>query len=278
MLNNNPIDSLSKYANAPSNVYVTKSNSSKIATYSSIKGRAEDFENLYDSSLSFLLSTPELNLLYIYKETVSNPEHIFQAYKKWESVDTKKYVWEGGTPAFHSTYECERLHSQYVNLEIPVEIQSRGDLEVEKFRRFVKANYSLMDDNESLFLKRLEAQFFLRNPPKSVRAVNSGLTTVKNLDLNELKHEIDKLIKSAQAFKGTDQHVFNLIENKGYGTHKVKEAKILGHPLNTWHNYKIDLKESLKQYFLIRFNPELQFDKTLLQQIGFMPCGNCCKK
>ena len=276
MLNKNPIEPSLKQAKASLDVYVTKSNSLKIATFSSIKGSIEDFENLYDSSLTFLLSTPELNLLYAYKETISNPEHIFQAYKKWKPIDTKKYVWEGGTPAFHSTPECERLHSQYINLEIPPEIQSRDDAEVEKFRRFVKANYALLEDNEPLFLKRLDARFVLRNPPKSVKASNSGLTTLRNFDLHELKKEIDNLINSAQVFMEKDHDTLNIIKNKGYGTHIVKEAKIADHPLNIWHKYKTDLKGLLKQYFLVRFNPEMQFDKTLLEQIGFMPCSNCC--
>jgi len=40
---------------------------------------------------------------------------------------------------------------------------------------------------------------------------------------------------------------------------------------------KIQLKRLLVQYFKVRYNPELSFDKRLLEELGFKPCQSCFK-
>ena len=256
-------------------VYITKSNGLKIVSDLGLNGTKEEFECLYDKSISFILSTPELNLLHIYKKLCSHPKDAFSAFKKVQKRDTKQFVWEGGSPAYHYTKNCTRLNSEFTNLTIPIEIQEKGDFEIEKFRIFVKEFKGLLEQNESKFLDKLEVHFLLKNRPKSVKFHNSGVEGFVNYDLSELKEKIDKVIDSSIGFMNSDKETLKLIKSKGFGTHKLKEAKDPDHKLYTWHNFKIELKELLRQYYRVRFNPELKFEKSILDQIGFHPCKEC---
>lgn len=258
-------------------VFITKSNESKILSNLDLKGDKADFECLYDESLSFILSTPELNLLHVYKRLCAHPKEALAAYKKVNKKDTKQFVWEGGKPAFHFKSDCPRLNSEFTNITIPVEIQDKGDLEISRFRDFVKEYRCLLEEDEVRFMHKLEARFLLKNPPKSIKYLNSGVQEFCNLNLLDLKYQIDSLLIKASKFRDSDEEISKLISVKGYGTHKVKEAKDKSSPLYEWHAMKSELKDLLKQYYRVKFNPELKFDKTLLEQVGFQPCRECDK-
>lgn len=260
-----------------SEVYITKSNFERIANKKRLEVEQGDFEDLYDSSLSFMLTAPELRGLYNYREFLKNPNLFIQALEKNNNQTGMNWVWEGSAPAFHCKESCDRLHNDYINVEIPPEIMDRGDHEIEKYRDFVKANTALLENDDSLFLKRLEAQFFLKNPPKTIRGSNSGTTNIKNFDLIELKDSIEKVLRDAVSFSNKDEETSKIIRDKGYGTNRVKEAKVSGHPLFVWHKYKVELKRLLKGYYSSKYNREFKFKSSILGQLGFKPCV-CCKK
>ncbi|MFT6842274.1 MAG: hypothetical protein ACJASR_001040 [Psychroserpens sp.] len=256
-------------------VYITKANESNIISNLDLKGSKEDFECLYDRSISFILSTPELRLLFLYKELCSHPQDAFSAFKKTKKTDTKTYVWEGTARAYHFKNNCSRLTAEFTNLTIPPEIQVKGNILIEKYRVFVKDNKELLVQNESRFLDKLEAQFLLKNRPQKVSFENSGVYEFTNYDLKKLKSEIDDLILSAEKHMNRDEETYKEIKAKGFGTHKIDEAKISGHPLYIWHNYKLNLKSLLRNYYRVRFNPEMKFEKSSLDQIGLQPCSTC---
>ncbi len=257
-------------------VYITKSNASQLALKTD--GLDSSFSELYDSDLSFILTTPELTFLQIYKEVCKSDKDSIKIYKRREKrKDTGNFVWEGGTPAFHSSIGCPVLTSNFLNLEIPPEIKKQGETSIERYRVFVKQNSKLLKENQSSFIDKLEARFLLINRPKSISYSNSGTSQISNYNLEELKATIDELISSAQSFMSSSESTRTIIKNQGYGTHKVKKAKEKGHPLHRWHQYKVDLKRLLKEYYQIRFNPELRFERSLLEQVGFKPCQECFK-
>jgi hypothetical protein len=261
-----------------SEVYITKSNFERIANKKRLEVEPCDFEDLYDSSLGFIFSVPELRGLYIYREFLKNPNLFIHALEKSNNQTGMDWVWEGASgPAFHCNKDCMRLHSDYINVEIPPEITDRGCHEVEKYRAFVGANTALLENDDRLFLKKLEAQFFLKNPPKTIKGTNSGTTNVKNFDLIELKNSIEKILRDAVSFKSKDEETSKIIRDKGYGTNRVKEAKVSGHPLFVWHKYKVELKRLLKGYYSSKYNREFKFKSSILGQLGFKPCV-CCKK
>ena len=260
-----------------SEVYITKSNFERIANKKRLEVEQGDFEDLYDSSLSFMLTAPELRGLYNYREFLKNPNLFVQALEKNNNQTGMDWVWEGSAPAFHCNESCDRLHSDYINVEIPPEIMDRGNHEIEKYRSFVEANSELLKSDDSRFLKRLEAQFFLKNPPKTIKGSNSGTTNIKNFDLIELKDSIEKVLRDAVSFSNKDEETSKIIRDKGYGTNRVKEAKVSGHPLFVWHKYKVELKRLLKCYYSSKYNREFKFKSSILGQLGFKACV-CCKK
>ncbi|WP_188630997.1 hypothetical protein, partial [Oceanisphaera marina] len=190
--------------------------------------------------------------------------------------DTKKYVFEGGNPTYHTNKKCERFTSNFINLEIPPEIADKGDESIKRFRAFCKENMDLLVSDESRFKERLSIHFLLKNPPNKISHNNSGSVEFQNLSLEELESLIDQLLEDADAFRNRDKDTAKLIRNKGYGTDRAKEAKIEGNPLFIWHNkYKTNLKRLLQEYFRVKLNPDLKFEGELLEQLGFKPCHNC---
>lgn len=43
------------------------------------------------------------------------------------------------------------------------------------------------------------------------------------------------------------------------------------------HTFKTPVKDRLIEYFRIKFNPDMKFEGSLLEQLGFKPCGACLK-
>lgn len=257
-------------------VYITKSNFQNLVFQKANDKRS--FEDLYKTDLSTILTVPELALLQVFKDAYEHPEDFLTHYKKRKApVDTKKWVFEGSRPAYHCNLQCERLNSAYLNLEIPEEIRYKGDEEIRKFRAFTKEHISLLTNDEARFLIKLELRFGLKNPPQSVKKDNSSSNLVENYSLEELEQEIDSLLVDAEKFRHSSESVRKIINDKGYGTNRLKEASVEGHPLNLWHNkYKQPLKSRLQEYFKVKLNKELKFEGKLLDQLGFVSCKSCC--
>lgn len=106
---------------------------------------------------------------------------------------------------------------------------------------------------------------------------NSGMARFENVDLEEVNQRIKSLLFDAERFRNQSQEVSDLIYSYGYGTHRRMEARQPGHLLYTWHHeYKLGLKHLLETYFRVKFNPELSFEGSLLEQLGFVQCKHCC--
>ena len=257
--------------------FITTSNCLRIVRTLDYSLQAKDLEDLYKKKLWHILSTPELALLSIFKEACEKSDLVFEAYQRIEArPDTKRWVWEGGVPSYHSSSSCEKLNSDYINWEIPPEIQARGDVEIVKFRKFFSENRALLETDEPKFITRLDAQFALKNPPRSIFSDNSGAKGIDNINLKDLEDRIDLLLVDAEKFRNSDESTKSKIDRQGYGTHRLKEAKEPGSVLHTWHNdYKKELKKQLCHYFRIKFNRELGFSGMLLESLGFKRCAHC---
>lgn len=261
-------------------VYITRSKLSSIAyAMSKSKKKTASIDGLYKADLKPLFTQPELALLSVYKEMCADPIQAFQEYRKIpERSPQENQIFQDSSPAYHLDRDCERLHNDYYNLEMPLEIEQRGEAEIDRFRAFCEENKSLIREENPIILKKLEAQFFLKNPPSKIIAKNSGVTHFDNMDLEKLEREIDGLIFDAAKFRNKDNSTNKLIRDKGYGTNKSEEAKNPDSPLYVWHNtYKVPIKAMLMHYFRVKFNPNLVFDGQLLDQLGFRPCINCCE-
>ena len=125
-------------------VYITRANSMKILRkldYSSL-----NIEGAVYSKPIFFLNKREEQALLAYKEFVMNPEKfIEEVYQKVEVIDNFRYVFEGESPCYHRREDCERLHSEFRNYEIPQAIRERGLEEVQRYRVWFKDNMHLLD-------------------------------------------------------------------------------------------------------------------------------------
>lgn len=261
-------------------VYITKQNFNKILPLNEklIIPDNITLDTVYKKSLRGILSTREIGLLYTLKEFYSNKEFALDRYQKIRVEDNKKFVYVSKNPSYHYDINCKNLTSDFVNFEIPEEIKERGDHEIYLFREFYKRNSHLLKEKNDVFLMRLKIEFKLEHPPSRIEFDNSGRQEIKNIDLKELENLIDQLMFNAEKYRNKDEETKEIIEKYGYGTHQRKETQKKESPLYEWHHtYKLGLKELLKEYFRVKFNPNLSFDGKLLDELGFKPCAHCSR-
>ena len=259
--------------------FITHYNSQKILYQVDLeKMDHKDLLNLYKTRL-WLLSYREQVWLSGAKRLFGNPEEFLSSmYIKNKPIDTKRFVYEGYLPAYHDSKECEKLNSSYDNFEIPAEIIHKGDTEIERFRKWFKSNKELYEQDPNTFLKRLEIQFFLKNPPTRVSGSNSGVVSFDNINIDILESEIDQLMDQAQRFYYQSEVHQNTIDLKGDFAWKLAKGANESSIIYIWHHsYKEKLKEKLITYYRLKLNPELEFSGRLLSTLNFRPCSNCCK-
>lgn len=268
-----------------SNVYITNGNLRKITTSFRLKsgyyGPKEfylTFEDFNYDLLKKILSVPEMALICIYKETLADLEEGISIFKKIEKKDNFKFVYEGFQPAYHFDKKCDKLHSDFQNYELPDRLKDDKEGS-EKFRKIFRENLNYIKNNKLDVAKiriNLAMGWELEYPCiNAVEIMNSDSTFFEEYDLESLKKQVHQIMFDADKFRSSSEEVKKQINNLGYGTNKLQERHINGHPINVWHKIKIDLKNTIQTYFRVRLNPDLNFDGSLLDQLGFRPCSMC---
>lgn len=268
-------------------VYITKANSMKIL-------RKLDYNNLnlegsvYNKPLFFLNKREEQALL-AYKEFVMNPEKfIKEVYQRVEVIDNYRYVFEGESPCYHKRDDCGRLHSEFRNFEIPQAIRDRGTDEVQRYRSWFKENMYLLDGKKDILEMRIYTAFGIHVRAEEIIKDNSGIKTVENLDLSQLEDRLNGLIKAAGRFYYKSSKNTRILKqysrfaflgayreplyrnNTGYPDGEVKRLLV-----EYEEHYKRPIIDMLYNYYRIKFNPELEMEGYLLDQLGFRPCAHC---
>lgn len=268
-------------------VYITRANSMKIL-------RKLDYNNLniegsvYSRPIFFLNKREEQALL-AYKEFVMNPEKfIEEVYQRVEVIDNFRYVFEGESPCYHRREDCDRLHSEFRNYEIPQAIRDRGFNEVQRYRTWFKDNMYLLDGRKDILEMRIYTAFGIHVKAEEIIKVNSGIKTIENPDLSQLENRLDDLIKKAgRYYYKSPKHTKILKQyskfaflgayneplyhnNTGYSDEEVKKLLV-----EYEEQYKRPIIDMLYNYYRIKFNPELEMEGYLLDQLGFRPCVHC---
>jgi len=265
-------------------VYITKANMQKIISSSNIKDI--DIKGEIYKEKIYLFSKYEENELLAVQELLKDPEKYFdKVYKPYKSKDNKQYVYKEQSPAFHTINNCERLTADFINLKIPEIIIQQGL--VDEFREWFKTVEHLMD-NPAAFKMRAELKWGFSIYLEEVVYKNSGFLGYDNICIEELEGKIDKLLKSAGLFyyssdKNTiilkrfgkltflaykQESIYN--NETGYDDDKVKVL------LREYDNeFKKPLKDLLIKYYMLKFNPDIEIKKSLLDSIGFRQCSHC---
>ncbi len=268
--------------------FLTKSNSLRIIASIDFKKIGNLNGHVYKKPIYFFSQYEKNNLLGL-KELLSDPENfIREFYVPIENIDSFKYVFEGGKPAYHHNHNCSRLNSNFKNFEIPEAIRERGKDEVFKFRKWFKENQYLLDKPD-VFVARVFSAFKIQVNPKAIDYDNSGVEIIENLNLEELENRIDNYIsKAGQYFNSSNNEKKNVIR-------RFQKYTFLAYSENTIHNndtrfsdsaikkflkqydihFKRPIKELLIEYYRVLHNPNLKFEGSLLEQLGFKPCNSC---
>ena len=268
--------------------YITSYNTHKIVTRNNFKN-----VNLSGQVYRFkiyMFSKYEENCLLAIQELMKNPENYFkQIYDPIVVHDSKKYVYKEHQPAYHTNKDCKRLHSDFTNFELPQEIKERGDLEIERFRKWFSENQHLLETPD-VFVMRLKFAFGISYNPKSIIYENSGFAEVKNYSVEELENKIDFHIKEAGRYFYAEEKNTKILRAFGKFSGRAFldipfEGNYTGYSdddvrdfLKEYHKkYKLPLRKLLIEYYRIKFNPDLKFAENFMEVLGFKKC-ECCKR
>lgn len=255
--------------------YITSYNTHKIVTRNNFKN-VNLSGQVYRFKL-YMFSKYEENCLLAIQELMKNPENYFkQIYDPMVVYDSKKYVFKEHQPAYHIDEGCVKLHSDFTNFELPQAIIEKGDLEIERFRKWFLENQYLLETPD-IFVMRLQSAFGVSYNPKAINYENSGFDELENYSVQELENKIDLLIKAAGRYyyaneknttilkdfgkisgcAFTDNPLYN--NNTGYTDAEVKAF------LKEYHRkYKLPIRKLLIEYYRIKFNPDLKFAENYM--------------
>jgi hypothetical protein len=294
--------------------FITRSNFIRIT--SKVKLTEDDVKQaIYKKKIFFFNQIDEKKILSVKQFLVNAEDGVYEFVEKGFLPDTYSFVNEESRHAkYHTNKSCEGLHATYKDYEIPVEIkyrtgESKVDVKrVEEFRKWFK-----QEDIQNLFLKdpkkfveRLQIKFNLQNPPKPVEMGGNGVQGIKTLSEKELEAEIDKLISAASEHYRSSTKVNSILVDhglskntywvtskkyremeitcycikckKGLQTTGYSDAEVREVLLEFYNKIKRPIINYLIDYWIIKLNPGLNFDKNILEQLEFKPCNLCIDK
>lgn len=220
---------------------------------------------------------------------MENPNEYFATYKKiTKRADTFTYVSEYDSPTYHYDKQCEVLNAKFSSYVIPESIQLLGEKKCTEFRKWFKFNESLLESDPTKFYEVLEKKYGV-SELDIVEKENSGVVQFTEKSVDELEEDINALITEYNKFshKPEVQTILRAYRNYSF---KVKlgdtipdittnhtSEEIVNVLLDLRDKYKKPLEGMLKTYFRAKYNPELYYDESILEQLGFKPCKHCCK-
>lgn len=277
--------------------YLTKSNVNRIMGKADL-GKMELKGGIYKRIIYFF-NMQERQRLLAYYLLYKNPEEFASIYMKIQNEDTFNFVFEGGISAYHFDSSCTKLVSDFVNFKIPKQIKDAGSDIVLEFRSWFREAevQNLLIKDEERFLAALHLRFikYMPSKPKPVRYKNTGYQAVENISLDELELKINNLLDKANEFRQDSNSVIQkaiiYFEKHTYlaRTGKpipndlpnpetmlgIKEEELRLLLIDYENKFKMPVAELLKDYYRVRFNPDLKFEGLLLDQLGLKKCATC---
>lgn len=271
-------------------VYITKSNLRRIANEISHVVSTKEIEDIYRFNLCAILAVPELNVLSALKiiiSSIDDPIKVISLKEQAllrEKIDKKsRWVFLGGSPAYHKTNNCRHLFSEYENYNIPVQIPYE---KIESYRAFFIENIDTFKRNRAAFFAMVELKFNVRiENIEEIHADNSGGDIIENRHIkpaDELLSDIGIHINEMNKFKHSSDRTNNIIERLGFNTikainnsnaHRLDEVSLA--VIKQWHELKSQLKNLIISHLIARYNPELTFNGEMLDSLGFKKCKAC---
>jgi hypothetical protein len=164
---------------------------------------------------------------------------------------------------------------------------------VERYRNWWKnLGEILYKSDKDIFLMRVN-MVFQPNPRitdiKEFKQENSGIEEFDNCTLSEIEKNIDDLIIAARNYYFENEKHKSILRAYSKLTYHVlvknefprfAECNYSYEEIRSFlEDYNKRLKEPLKKllinYFRIKNNPDLKMESTILDELGFVPCGVC---
>ena len=243
------------------------------------------------SNPTVLFARWEVNDLLVYKSFCKNTEKAIERYRKIEKpYDSYRYVQPERSPSYHDDCNCTRLHSEFERIRIPNEIYDQGVEKVMEYRRWWVENEFLRLTNPETFVAKLNIVFGTHVHGFEVETKsNSGVKEFDNVTVeiinDNIYHQLDDLFSWAKEDKkrkdifirfaylsyiGNNPNKHIAYNPTQYPQEDIKEV------LKYIHPRKMDIIKDLKDLYLKTYNPEVKFDRKLLDVLGFEPCTMCC--
>lgn len=271
--------------------FITKWTASKLL--SSFNLDSLEGEKLYKMKTSHLFTKLDETRLKALRSLYMSDSAFLNMYRK-PQVEKDNYdllySWANSFK-YHEDSDCPYLNSDFVNYVIPKSVKDKGRDYVWRFRHWFNANIRLIETNKSLFCQKLFVIYGVTfNELIPIKVTNSGIYQIENLSPRELEDKIDRLILQANKFY-FDECNNPILVKMGKRARTLMAADHLeGLPdgvnedfakevLSDFETkYREPLHHYFEEFFRIKYNPELSFDKKVLDQLGLVPCKNCCNK
>ncbi|MFZ4462474.1 MAG: hypothetical protein ACOYN5_01405 [Bacteroidales bacterium] len=269
--------------------YVTNANLKRVL----FKLDKSDFDlsgEVYKAKINFLNKLEEKSLL-LYKHFFEFPDEFINAYyKKLQSLDSGKFVFEESRPAYHNSSDCLILRSNFENYEIPLIVKQEG--KIEEYRNWFKSNLYLTENKipeaDSIFKEKHYKEWNCL--PIKIDYDNSGAISYNNLSVEELENLIDDHLNKIQCFINQDdsnKKILSRLSKMSFAYKDVRRININNLEIDNEEIskvlqefelcYKRPLLSHLKEYYRLKYNPDLLFAKNILSALGFSYCKNCDK-
>lgn len=248
------------------------------------------FRKLYDLSLK------EQQRLLLHKGFYHNPAPFVQ-YLKSNRKDTYTYIYESGKPSYHVDHACPKLTAPFHSPKIPDIVRKAENLEGEVVR--FRAWFKNPDPRPPFYKNDPEREEALLTEIMNMQpeqAPNSGIQHINNYSLEELETKLDELhnkIESCIYDAAQFYQQCSSIEKMALNKYKVNSGimfsskpiynndtgmldEVLKQFIRNYHEmFKNSVMNDLKEYYRIKFNPNLEFKGTLLEQLNFRSCSSC---
>lgn len=246
-------------------------------------------DRLYKQQI-FFFSRYERAELLAFRIFISNPEHyVNEMYEKLDVKASGQYIFEydGQKPAYHEIPTCELLNSDFENMRIPQSIRDAG-IDLKAFRRW--AYETVYDAFKAGRLDVVQARIQMRwkvevSQNELAHADNSGIMSIENADLAKLESTLDRHLRQAAEYFHEHSHILRRFSKLTFLSRSAKaiyendtdlsddELKAF---LKDYHmRFKLPTMRLLKQWYMVKLNPELKFEGLLLEQLNFKACSQC---
>lgn len=184
--------------------HLTKYNFGKLCRSLDIKitiDRDTFLEHCYDDpDIYYLLNKLEVEYLFKYRNILKDEKNFYAEYYNIipQAPDTKEFVFDkGGKTKYHLTSDCKLIKKDYLDFNIPQEIQDLGDDAIEEYRNWFRHNnYAEQHKQGVLGKDKIIRDFNFKYPSKygiKPIAENSNILVVEvpNSSSEELQTEFD---------------------------------------------------------------------------------------